>query len=936
MAVDGITATYVAANQFSVAGNQTADFHAGRRVKAELTGGNVYSTISGSVFAAGTTVTLYDSELDNTLTKVWYGIGWGSVGSLPDHVHDGSEGSGGDFNFLARDGSTQLTGDWDFGSFTISGTGDIWCNDLHTVGSSLYIGDFKFQKWGLVPTAISGSGGMILGGSLFTGGEQLAVNHNNTGNRYAYIDFVGDDTYIDYGLRLIRYNTGPNANSELISRGTGDMLFNFLDGGGEYRFRFSGSSMMRLDTTGLIVGDAIDQAPGYALHVLDSWGIIGLEAEPSADAGIRLINAGSTKWHIYNDYTGAGEADLLRVGADGASWDSLRISNANYGVGIGMTGTNVPGATRLSLVADTAVALLIMYQYVGTQSGAAFSGYKARGDDQNSPTVVVADDVITGYNAFAYDGSAFDLVGRCRHRVESISSGDVASYWELYTSDTSGVNREVMRADSTGRLYLYENGITVTGTVGINVDLGDTDNQLHVYGSSAFDGVKVEVADSASGGAQVIFSAGSEPAASQGAVLQLNTASHSTDPDMFIIHNRVDGPIRFGTNNTVNYWMETDGTFRPAVSGTQNLGTVSYPFDEIHCNDIFTASGTVYIGNEQISSPSGALDFGDADFQSIGHMAVGNDADIDFPGFPTFEVLLNMAENFDASIVGAYGINLFARGAADSGSATVRGISANTIHTGSGQFGTLRSVYGAAYTNTAGATGTNIQGIYGNAYLGESTTTVTNLIGGYFTAGAVFGMTNASGINVTAGQFKVLALGTGDFSAENVYGVHVVKPGASYNGTLTNLYGLYIEDMTASSMTFTNEYNIYSAGIGSQNYFEGDIVVSGTIYSEDILYGANTISGTGDIYCTDLFASASSIHLGDLDLSYDGFALDVPAHLIVGGDVKFDVDLIPTISGTSKLGHPDTPLAEIFLVDTLTGDPYSITVASGIVTAIPV
>ena len=93
MAVDGITATYIAANQFSVTGNQTADFHAGRRVKAALTGGDVYSTISGSVFGAVTTVTLFDSELDNTLTKVWYGIGWGSEGSLPDHTHDTPEES---------------------------------------------------------------------------------------------------------------------------------------------------------------------------------------------------------------------------------------------------------------------------------------------------------------------------------------------------------------------------------------------------------------------------------------------------------------------------------------------------------------------------------------------------------------------------------------------------------------------------------------------------------------------------------------------------------------------------------------------------------------------------------------------------------------------------------------------------------------------------
>jgi hypothetical protein len=356
----------------------------------------------------------------------------------------------------------------------------------------------------------------------------------------------------------------------------------------------------------------------------------------------------------------------------------------------------------------------------------------------------------------------------------------------------------------------------------------------------------------------------------------------------------------------------------------------------------YTISGT-----GDIITTSGTVDI-------YGHMAVGNDADIDFPGFPTYEILLNIQEDFDANIIGAYGLQLYARGAADSGSALVRGISANAIHTGSGQFSTLRGVYGAAYTNTVGATGTNIQGIYGSAYLGESTTTVTNLIGGYFTAGAVFGMTNASGINVAAGQFKVLSGGTGDFSATNVYGVQVVQPGASYNGTLTNLYGLYIEDMSASSMAFTNEYNIYSAGATSQNYFEGDIYFDGTI------------SGTGDIYCNDIFTSSGTVYIGaeqisspspgvlnfDSEVQFTGEStLEFTAvtgtvgtsehadlltvtsgSLAVDGDI-YCGDIIPTTSGISNIGSNTSPFEQLYLEDQATGYAYSVTIVSGTLTA---
>jgi hypothetical protein len=42
-----------------------------------------------------------------------------------------------------------------------------------------------------------------------------------TGNRYAGIDFHGDDTYTDFCFRILRNNTGQNAPSQIIHRGTG-------------------------------------------------------------------------------------------------------------------------------------------------------------------------------------------------------------------------------------------------------------------------------------------------------------------------------------------------------------------------------------------------------------------------------------------------------------------------------------------------------------------------------------------------------------------------------------------------------------------------------------------------------------------------------------------------------------------------------------------
>jgi len=90
-------ATYVAANQFTVVGDRTAEFITGRRIKADCgVDGTKYCTVLSSTFGATTAVTTKESELTDNLVTVLYGIvESGIYGSLPDHSHDESEGSGG-------------------------------------------------------------------------------------------------------------------------------------------------------------------------------------------------------------------------------------------------------------------------------------------------------------------------------------------------------------------------------------------------------------------------------------------------------------------------------------------------------------------------------------------------------------------------------------------------------------------------------------------------------------------------------------------------------------------------------------------------------------------------------------------------------------------------------------------------------------------------
>jgi hypothetical protein len=57
----------------------------------------------------------------------------------------------------------------------------------------------------------------------------LQLGNGRTASGLAYIDLVGDTTYTNYGLRLIRGDTGANATSQLLHRGTGNLDINAFD-----------------------------------------------------------------------------------------------------------------------------------------------------------------------------------------------------------------------------------------------------------------------------------------------------------------------------------------------------------------------------------------------------------------------------------------------------------------------------------------------------------------------------------------------------------------------------------------------------------------------------------------------------------------------------------------------------------------------------------
>ena len=117
----------------------------------------------------------------------------------------GSVNIGGDYDQTTR--KLKVTGDVEVASGTlyanISGTitpsGDVDISGDLTVSGSIGIGTDNANR----PLDVFGNASI---GTKSTADAELIIGRGNSGNRNAYIDFIGDNTYSDYGLRMIRKN----------------------------------------------------------------------------------------------------------------------------------------------------------------------------------------------------------------------------------------------------------------------------------------------------------------------------------------------------------------------------------------------------------------------------------------------------------------------------------------------------------------------------------------------------------------------------------------------------------------------------------------------------------------------------------------------------------------------------------------------------------
>lgn len=152
----------------------------------------------------------------------------------------------------------------------------------------------------ITPSVLLHVAGQARIGASNTNDAELQIGAGATGNRNAYIDLVGDTTYTDYGLRLIRSNGGANGASILTHKGTGPLEIN-CEEAGTIAFRTSNTTRAFVSSTGYVGIGVTNPAAGFHVGSTAAGASIG-------NIYIKPTTAGQARYHLYN---GGAQAEWL-------------------------------------------------------------------------------------------------------------------------------------------------------------------------------------------------------------------------------------------------------------------------------------------------------------------------------------------------------------------------------------------------------------------------------------------------------------------------------------------------------------------------------------------------------------------------------------------------------------------------------------------------
>lgn len=150
-------------------------------------------------------------------------------------------------------------------------------------------------------------------------GASLEIGSGVGTNVNAYIDLTGDTTYTDYGLRLIRENTGANANSALLTRGTGLLSIGASEAG-SVRFITTNAARLAVNSNGSLTHYNPSAAYDFTTAYSGVSGTYGYSSyRISANGGNASYPSAKLVFSAANYSTNSSSALMLQIGTTDAA-----------------------------------------------------------------------------------------------------------------------------------------------------------------------------------------------------------------------------------------------------------------------------------------------------------------------------------------------------------------------------------------------------------------------------------------------------------------------------------------------------------------------------------------------------------------------------------------------------------------------------------------
>ena len=293
---------------------------------------------------------------------------------------------------------------------------------------------------------------------------------SDSSNQYSIIDLKGDSTYTDYAFRIMRVNTGANAESQLLHRGTGQFTIKTNEESDIKFYTYGNNERLRIRSDGSThfysPAEAWAEGP-VVLEASNGYGAIFFRS-----TGNTHDTSSTGTWSVGKLASTDGFA-ILKHGMTGGGAvrqdAAINISNAGD-TKIGKylaVGHNTP-ATRLDVKQNNGVAYDNTVQTVAYNAARFFneSGHTSGG---------------------TYTGLQFNLTGDSQNRICSIGMISEASNNRnsslVFHTDDNGSRNEKLRISSSGHVTKpYNLCLQYTPSGSFNVTSGTV-----IYATEVFD-----------------------------------------------------------------------------------------------------------------------------------------------------------------------------------------------------------------------------------------------------------------------------------------------------------------------------------------------------------------------------------------------------------------------------------------------------------------